>query len=216
MAPTPPAPSPRIPRALSPARPHPSRPLRFPLKQRSFGAECRTTSQHDVTPSPPPHRAPHFLLLTCSLLARAMRPQPVTRIATPPSPRRSDTAPLSVVGPPRAAEPRAWLGPVARSEASTTGRDSTSHAGGSPKEDLKKGPPTGDATNHEIGHGHGQGETAVASPWPVHFAGSAAALGVRGQRTLRRRSKARPRRAACLSARSSIRPRSGPLALGWR
>ena len=76
MAPTPPAPSPRIPRALSPARPHPSRPLRFPLKQRSLGAECRTTSMQRRT-----HVAPaalRSLTAHCHLLPSWSRNAPPT------------------------------------------------------------------------------------------------------------------------------------------
>ena len=134
MAPTPLAPSPRTPtRAITceaASKPPTSSPVETTLTRRGIQNDFATRRFNvAIVAIVATHRNPR-----CCSGSITTRCQPLPRTATPPASRRSRAKPLSVVGPPRAAEPRAWLGPVARSEASTTGRSSTSHAGGQPEE----------------------------------------------------------------------------------
>ena len=92
--------------------------------------------------------APLFLLrdeqlstLTCAALARAQRAADSERRNSTGS-RRSRATPLSVAGPPRAAEPCAWLGPVARSEGEHDGSSFDVSRRGQAKETCT---PSGDA-----------------------------------------------------------------------
>ena len=147
MAPTPLAPSPRTPaRAITceaASKPPIPSPVETTFHRRGMQINPATRRAHSATAAPPLTVHSHLPLslaaLTCCshlLLTRATRRQPVTRTATPPASGRSRTTPLSVVGPPRAAEPRAWLGPGARKRSEHDGSPLDAQRRGHPQQHV--------------------------------------------------------------------------------